>query len=259
MWSVLVVVNLVVEAVAHGRGGWDWVHGLPSCWEECLDNSGCDSKSCICESSQDGAYLTSAVECAVQSCSADGLNVALSFLAPLQMYCKAARDDIPDEIMSSAYSCATATSATPSPTRRVGHSTQASKTLKDASNGLDSTITSTVTLTTTNESGSTLQILIPIVMGPSTMSTGEMITSTLDSKPTASPAATSNAEAAGSTAAAPALSQPQESPASSATARATNIGNGSPFDLSAQGGSARWSFSAAFVGIGMLFGALARL
>ncbi|KAK7193652.1 hypothetical protein DPSP01_000203 [Paraphaeosphaeria sporulosa] len=265
MWfsATVLVVNFVVGAVAHGRGGWDWVHGLPSCWEDCLDNSGCDSKSCICESSQNGDYLTSAVECAVRSCNADGLNVALSFLAPLQMYCKATRNEIPDEIMSSAYSCATATStsATPTTTRKDEHSTQAPKTSKDAGSGLESTITSTITVTTTDESGSTLQVLIPIVMGPSTMTTGEMITSTLDSKPTASPAATSNAEAAGSTAAVPvpAPSQPQESPASSATAKATSIGNGSPFDLSVQGGSAPLGFSASFVGFGILFGALARI
>ncbi|KAL5419351.1 hypothetical protein PMIN03_000542 [Paraphaeosphaeria minitans] len=245
--------------------------------ERCLDNSGCDSKSCQSASivlvthvlmrSQAYAilanvdYLTSAVECVVQSCSADGLNVILSFLAPLQMYCKATRNEIPNEIMSSAYACAvatsTSTSTTPSPTRKVEHSTQAPKTSTDAGKGLESTVTSTVTVTTTNKSGSTLQVLIPIVLGPSTMTTGEMITSTLDSKPTASRVATSNAEAVGSTAAAP--SQPQVSPASSATAQATNIGNGSPFDLSAQGGSARWGFSTSFVGIGMLLGALARI
>jgi hypothetical protein len=208
-----------------------------------------DAISGICESSQDGDYLTKSVECAVQSCSADGVNVVLNFLAPLQMYCKATRDDIPDEVMSSAYACATATatSATPSFTRNVEHSTQASKTSKGLGNGLESTIISTVTVTTTDESGNTLQLLIPIVMGPSTMTTGEMMTSTLGSKPTASPAATSNAEAAASTSTA------------SSRAQATNIGNGSPFDLSAQGGSARWSFSVAFVGSGMLFGALAGL
>ncbi|KAL1607890.1 hypothetical protein SLS60_002828 [Paraconiothyrium brasiliense] len=210
---------------------------------------------CICESSQDDDYLTSAVECAVQDCKFDGLNVALTFLAPLQMYCKATQDEIPDEILSSAYACATATtSATPSSTRKVEHSTQGSETSKLSGNGLKSTITSTVTVTTTNDNGNTLQVLIPIVMGPSTITTGDMVTSTLESKPTASPAATSNADAAASTAAAP--SQPKQSSASSATAQATNIGNGSPFDLSAQGGSTRWSFSAALVGFGVLIGAL---
>lgn len=50
MWSSIgasmVVVNLIATAAAHGRGGWDWVSGLPSCWGHCLDDNGCNSKQC---------------------------------------------------------------------------------------------------------------------------------------------------------------------------------------------------------------------
>lgn len=253
-------VQFFAGAVAHGHGGWDWVHGLPKCWESCLKSTsdGCNSKSCICDSSQDDDYLTSAVECVVRSCGAEELEVDLTFLAPLQMYCAATGDDIPDSVMSSAYACATATatSATPSPTRKVEHSSQENnghKTTKEASNGLESTVTSTVTLTTTNGEGSTLQVLIPIVMGPSTMTTGEIITSTLDSKSTASPAASSTPEPV---AAAPTQAQDSSSP--SATAKETNIGQGSPFDIS-QGGAAHWDFSGALAGAGLLLGVLLRL
>ena len=51
----------------------------------------------------------------------------------------------------------------------------------------------------------------------------------------------------------------KDAPASSATAKATNIGNGSPFDVSVQGGSVQWDISAALVGVGILLGALVRL
>ncbi|KAF1974986.1 hypothetical protein BU23DRAFT_597951 [Bimuria novae-zelandiae CBS 107.79] len=266
MWfsiaAALVVVSLIVEAAAHGRGGWDWVHGLPSCWGNCLDESGCNSRRCICDSSQDGDYLTSAVECMVRSCDADGLTIALSFLAPLQMYCMATGDGIPGPAISSAYACATATTpastATPSPTRKVPHSTQTRQTTKEANNGLESTITSTVTLTTTNGDGNTVQVLIPIEMGPSTMITGEIITSTLGSESNSVPATTSNAEPATEpTSALP--SQTQNSPSSSSTARPTNIGNGSPFDLSTGEGAAQRGLSASLYGAFILLGAFLRI
>lgn len=209
-----------------------------------------DSRAGICDSSQDDDYLTNAVDCMVRSCDADGPNVALNFLAPLQMYCKATRDEIADSVMKSAYACATApaatTSATRSSTRKVEHPTTTSS---GADHELESTITSTVTLTSTNDDGNTVQVLIPIEMGPSTMITGEIVTRTLDSEATA----TSYAEAASTpTAAAP--SQTQDSPSSTSTARESNIGNGSPFDLSAGGGGSHLGFSMAACGVGILLG-----
>lgn len=198
----------------------------------------------------------------VRSCDADGMKVNLGFLAPLQMYCKVTQDDIPSSMMSKAYACATArttsTAVGPSPTRKVEHSTQAHKTSEDESNGLESTITSTVTLTTTNADGNTVQLLIPIAMGPSIMTTGEIMTRTLESESTWTQAATSDVQpAAEPTAAGPLPTQGSPSP--SPTSRETNLGDGSPFDLSVSGEAAHWRLSRGLAGAGVMLGVFARL
>lgn len=183
------------------------------------------------------------------------------------MFCAASGEEVPGSVMSSAYDCATATApASSQATRKVEHSTKDSdrQTTKNNGDGLKTTVTSTLTQTTTDGDGNTLQIIVPIVMGPDTMSTGDIVTSTLDGQASATTAPSSAAASPSQTAepSAPAPTQAQGAPSSTATAETTqgrsSNSNGSPFE-NMQAGAAQWSFSGVAVGLSMLAGVFLRL
>ncbi|KAF2240543.1 hypothetical protein BU26DRAFT_526007 [Trematosphaeria pertusa] len=225
--SILAAHVFVLGVSAH----LDLLDGLPSCWLDCLSNTddGCDSAKCICDASQSDSYLTSAVECARSECEADGSALDLLFLGPLDLYCSATGEEIPEDTMSSAYACATATAASPSlTTRKVERSTETSE-------------------------------------HKTTQGGGSGSTSTLESESTAT-SAPSSAAASPSQApetSAPAPTQAQGASSSSASASPTqgtsnSNGNGSPFE-NMQAGASQWGFSSLVVAMSVIAGLFLRL
>ncbi|KAF2468656.1 uncharacterized protein BDR25DRAFT_304699 [Lindgomyces ingoldianus] len=267
------VLALLVFACGVSATGFDWLDTLPDCWQECLSEtgSGCDSATCICKASNLDGYLPDAVSCARTTCDANDWTID-PFLVTLQAYCGFVGNDIPESIISSAQCAATETSkaAKPTSTRQAQHS-QKSQAHRTKSNGGDEVLTSiyttTITQTTTDSDGATLQIIIPVVMGPSTVSYGSTITSTLDGKASATDSASSDAASPSPTAATSApVSTPTgqgqvgSSTTSSKKAEKTssNNNNGSPFE-NMQAGASRWKFSGGLVGVGVLAGLFMRL
>jgi hypothetical protein len=118
---------------------------------------------------------------------------------------------------------------------------------------LTSTMRSTITKTTTDSSGNTLQIVVPIVVGPSGVSTGATSTSTLSGRATSTRASLSASPAAAST---PNLTLLPSSTSATGSQQTRSPGggggggSGSPFDVPA--GACRWVVSGPLLGLGIL-------
>lgn len=198
------------------------------------------------------------VRCAVADCKADRWSLQ-STLASLDFWCIILDEPISSDVIADAYA---AVSASPSETtRRPASPTSSRKSEYKSSKGDDethdftSTISSTWTKTTTDSSGNTLQVIVPVVIGPSGVSTGVMSTSTLggEATPTNAPSVASPLPTAS---AAPAPSAPTQALSSTVAAESEETesparGNGSPFE-NMQADATRWVVSCPLLGLGLL-------
>jgi hypothetical protein len=180
------------------------------------------------------------VSCAVSRCNADHLALDLA-LGSLELLCAGIGDRIPKDIMDDAYAAAADSDSdsddepsrsthTPAPT------TSKQKTAKtsNVATELTNTIRSTFTTTTTDSNGNTLQIVVPVVIGPSRIDTGAPSTSTMSGQVTSS-AAPSSAHT--SLTPEPSLPSLMLLPASTSAPGSQRVGgsaggSGSPFDVS---------------------------
>ncbi|KNG48710.1 hypothetical protein DDE82_002644 [Stemphylium lycopersici] len=277
---------------------WDWwLQGLPNCWQDCVASTqdGCSSRKCMCKTSGSSAsYLPNAVACAVSTCDADEWALEL-VLGPLQLYCDAIDFSIPDQVMDNAYSAASDESKQTSTTttRQVHSSTKESKSKTDSptltataasaptptstptttttgkhssdeTEDLTSAVSTTITETTTDSAGNTLQIIVPIVMGPTSISTGSIVTSTVGGS-----SRSHSSSAHSTTSASPSPTAQTPSPAPTADPSSTlesgseeteppANGNGSPFE-NMQADAGRWAASAAHMIMGAFFALIVRL
>ncbi|CAI9635576.1 hypothetical protein GT037_005447 [Alternaria burnsii] len=251
-------------AVAHRD--W-WLQGLPKCWQDCLGNTeaGCGYRKCICQTSESSAsYLPSAVACAVTNCDADDWALEL-VLGPLELYCDAIGCTIPAEVVDDAYDAVSSSYVPPSTTRAPPTTTVAapkpttttSGSDDDDSDGFTSPVSTIITRTTTDGDGNTLQIVVPIVVNPTGISTGSIVTSTVaGASPTS--AVSLRSETAQPSAPAPtAGASPTASPPPSATGSGSGSdepdppanGDGSPF-VNMQAGAERWAVSIPLMAMG---------
>ncbi|OAK94346.1 hypothetical protein IQ06DRAFT_382054 [Phaeosphaeriaceae sp. SRC1lsM3a] len=234
---LVLLANLFALTTAHRD--W-WLKGLPKCWQSCFADTedGCSSSSCICNTSDDSpSYLPSAVSCAVNKCAADDWALEL-VLGPLDLLCRGIQCPIPKEVMDNAYAAASddTSSETPSPppapkptSKKPAHTSSAG----DDAPQLTSTVRSTLTKTTTDNNGHTLQVIVPIALGPSGIVTGSMSTSTLSGRATTTGAPSSAITSPPAATSLPELSLlPSSTPPPSSNGGAAG-GNGSPFDVSA--------------------------
>ncbi|KAG9187066.1 hypothetical protein G6011_10174 [Alternaria panax] len=251
-----------LSAAAHQD--W-WLQGLPQCWRDCLGNTedGCGYRKCICQTSESSAsYLSSAVSCAVTNCDADDWALEL-VLGPLELYCDAIGCTIPADVVDNAYAAVsstyeplTTTQAHPTTTAAALRPTSTSAS-DDDGDGFTSPVSTTITRTTIDGDGNTLQIVVPIVVDPTGISTGNIVTSTVaGASPTSavpSPSETAQPSALATTADASSTASPPSSATGSASDEAdppTN-GNGSPFE-NMQAGSGRWAVSLPLIAMGAL-------
>ncbi|KAH7414015.1 hypothetical protein DE146DRAFT_750191 [Phaeosphaeria sp. MPI-PUGE-AT-0046c] len=261
----LLVLFTHLFALTAAHRDW-WLKGLPKCWQSCFADTedGCSSSSCICNTSDDSpSYLPSAVSCAVNKCDADDWALAL-VLGPLDLLCRGIQCPIPKEVMDSAYAAAADHSNSetppkppaPKPTsKKPEHTSLAS----DNAPELTSIVRSTLTKTTTDSNGHTLQVVVPIAVGPSGIVTGSMSTSTLSGSatPTGTPPALTTRPPADTSL--PELSLLPSSTAGPPSNGGAAAGNGSPFDVSAA--QSRFTVPACMSGVSvlaMLYLALAR-
>jgi hypothetical protein len=224
----LLLLILTVGVSAHK----DWMEKLPECWQECLSDTGdgCDSSDCICDASQDDKFLPPAVACAATTCEAGYLELQGRFLLPLGGMCLFDGNPIPIDVASSAEEAARASTTATTTLGSGGYgTTQAPQPTTDGQKD-DEVLTTTITKTTTDEDGQTLQIVVPVVIGPKTTSFGRTVTSTVDAESTATESPTSIADGPTSTdRPSPASSQAQQEAGSSTSSEApekTSSGNG---------------------------------
>ncbi|KAF2729770.1 hypothetical protein EJ04DRAFT_555874 [Polyplosphaeria fusca] len=265
--SFVAVASLLLASPAGVLAHPDWVKALDSCWEDCLnhDNGGCGSQKCICDASQSDSFLPLAASCMVSKCDETDLTVQWFFLGPLDLYCSVTGDDIPKDIMDSASAaCETTSTEAPSSTSEGQHSHKSDDKTKTHGGALTGSVTSTMTKTTTDGHGNTLELIIPVVMGPGTFSYGKTVTSTIQADAT-SAAATSAAASPSQTADTPAPTstvaqegQAESSTTSSQAAQRTSNSNGSPFE-NMQAGAGRYGLSGALVALGAVAGLFLRL
>ena len=158
--------------------------------------------------------------------------------------------------MERAYAAATGTNDEPSHTTQDAASATETK-QPQRSNGeeLTKTIATTITKTTTDGQGNTLQVVVPIVLGPTDVSTGAIVTSTLDSRAssTGGPASTAASPSATASDTKPESTQDATSTAAadSQETQSPANGNGSPFE-NMQAGAERWLVSISMLGLGVL-------
>lgn len=205
--------------------------------------------------------MPEAVSCAVSKCNADEWALEL-VLGPLQLYCAAIDCAIPEEIVDSAYAAASGTDddeplqttvVVPSKTKTKPSSPQTSNTSDDLDDeDLASTVRTTITKTTTNEDGNTLQVIIPIVLGPTGISTGDIVTTTLDSQTSSSALLSQPSLTPGNSTPTPVLPLPPTSTGGAQASERPYNGNGSPFE-NMQAGAGKWVISAPILGLGLLF------
>jgi len=223
----------------------DLIDSFPRCWQQCIDNSNlnCGGRDvpCICKASK-GTFLTDTVSCARSSCDSSDWHVGL-FLAPLELACDLVGQHIPDTVISSAQCAATETSQPSSKSSATHESKSHDSQAAQTTDYITKTYTTTVTQTTTNSAGTTIYIIVPIIVDPSTVIYGK--TSTLTDKgiaastivsdstilvsPVPSSGASSASSVAAVTSAAQQASRTQSSTSSSKKASQTNNSNGSPF------------------------------
>ncbi|KAF2496365.1 hypothetical protein BU16DRAFT_526861 [Lophium mytilinum] len=172
--SLLSAFALVVSVSADSG----FVDSLPKCWRSCVadTNLNCDGWDlpCICKASK-GTFLTDTVSCARSDCDSDNMDVQL-FLGPLELLCDTVKQPIPNSIIKSAENCATQTASakaisTAKPASEKHHHTDKSQ------DYITSTYTSTITETRTDSQGSTVYVIIPVVVEPSTVVYGKPETS----------------------------------------------------------------------------------
>ncbi|CAN9171848.1 unnamed protein product [Alternaria alternata] len=143
----------------------------------------------------------------------------------------------------------TTTAAAPKPTTTTSESND------DDSDGFTSPVSTTITRTTTDGDGNTLQIVVPIVVNPTGISTGSIVTSTVaGASPTS--AVSLRSETAQPSAPAPtAGASSTASPPSSVTGSGSDEadppanGDGSPF-VNMQAGAERWAVSIPLMAMG---------
>ncbi|KAF2272551.1 uncharacterized protein EI97DRAFT_203879 [Westerdykella ornata] len=248
---------LAIGVSAH----WDWVKDFPDCWRHCLkgNGGGCASSECICDASQIDDFLPPAVSCVATKCDANDFALRLSLLLPLEGYCHFVGNEIPDDIMSSAYAATTAT-VTSAPKASSTHKGDHDRprTTKGRDYDLTATVTSTFTATTTNEEGQTLQIIVPVVIGRETISYGKTTTSTLEKKTTVESVASATARpTVRITSAGPTQTEAQATSTTltSKAAQRTSNSNGSPFE-NMQAEAGRHEVPGIFTGLGAVIGML---
>jgi len=222
----------------------DLIDGLPSCWESCAEdqNLSCDGWDlpCICKASK-GTFLTDTVSCARSNCDTSDWNVQL-FLGPLELLCATVGESLPRSIIKAAENCATQTAPPKaSSTKTAKHASSKHRSDK-SQNYITTTYTTTITETTTDKSGSTVYVIIPVIVEPSTMIYGKpstsvargfdepitsdtILTSTLLVSPSplgtsdSTPAATTETQAA----------QTQSESAAATSSKGKDNSNGTPF------------------------------
>jgi hypothetical protein len=252
---------------------------LPKCWQSCFASAddGCGSSACesqyrrlfclpltgagICETSQDSAaYLPSAVSCAVSKCDADGALPLI--LGQLQLLCIGLNCAIPDDVMDEAYAIASGSNSddeSPQSTRTPVAVTSTRKSARKTSTPsgdaqeLTSTIRSTFTRTTTDSSGRTVQVVVPIAVGPSGIVTGSIATSTLSGQAASTRPLSATSPSPSAAASSPASTRPptSTSPAAAERTESPARGNGSPFENMQATGSI-WTLSKPLLGLGAL-------
>jgi len=155
----------------------DFIDALPKCWRSCVKDSNlnCDGwdLSCICKASK-GSFLTDTISCARSECDSDDWDVQL-FLGPLEVLCATVGESIPNSIIKVAENCATQTAKQP-PASTAKH--VSSKVHSDKSQDyITTTYTTTITETRTDSQGSTVYVIIPVIVEPSTFIYGKPSTS----------------------------------------------------------------------------------
>ena len=227
----------------------------------------------ICQTSESStSYLSSAVACAVSSCKADESDIEL-VLGPLELYCDAIGCTIPAEVVEDAYAAVASTADPPKPTHAAPTTKPAPAAPKppttttqtdehdDAGADLTSAISTTITKTSTDGDGNTLQIIVPIVMGPTQISTGSIITSTVAG---GTPVSTISSPSPSAQPSAPvptpgaSFTQTSSASGSEETDPPPANGNGSPFE-NMQAGAGRWSLSTPGIALGAFAALLLRL
>jgi hypothetical protein len=158
--------------------------------------------------------------------------------------------------MDEAYAAASDTAPNPTNSNKPDQTT--SKARSEALE-LTSVIRSTLTQTTTDSNGNTLQVVVPIAVGPSGIVTGSFSTSTMSGQATATSATTSMSPLAEPSL--PELSlfsplTPTAAPQRTGTGSSSG-GNGSPFDMA--GTASKWTFSIPLLGLGALAVRLLRI
>ncbi|KAF2264006.1 hypothetical protein CC78DRAFT_259895 [Lojkania enalia] len=275
MLSSLVAALLTLLAIAPtSLAHFDLLDTLDDCWQECLENTGngCDSGKCICNASQGDSYLPDAISCMVSDCDANELALQVFFLTPLELWCSVADNPIPDEVVSSAYVAVTATGGPePVTTREVQHSkTEVSNSRSGEGDSITAIVTSTLTRTTMDDDGNTLQLFIPVVVGPNTINYGKTITSMVEAEPSSTDAPSSAAASPSQTpeVPAPASTQVPQDQSQSPTAPAEepqrtsnsndDVNNDMLFE-NMQAGAGRWSVPGILIGMGVVAGIFMRL
>jgi hypothetical protein len=252
------------------RGSDVWLRALPNCWQRCFANTedGCSSSSCklrlsrikgradnttgVCSTAESSeSYLSKAVSCAVQKCDAEEFVLELA-LGPLQLLCFGLGCPISKDVMDEAYAAASDTEpSAPNPTNSRKADQTTSRARSEAPE-VTSIIRSTLTQTTTDSNGNTLQVVVPIAVGPSGIVTGSFSTSTMSGQATTTSATTSLGPLAEPSL--PELSlfsplTPTAAPQRTGTGSSSG-GNGSPFDMA--GTASRWSIPIPLLGLGVL-------
>ncbi|KAH7085822.1 hypothetical protein BKA63DRAFT_560452 [Paraphoma chrysanthemicola] len=261
MRSFLLLQALVAPlfAVAVGAHRDWWMQTLPTCWQNCFANTGdgCGSSTCICQTSQESdSYLPSAISCAVSKCNAADWALDL-VLGQLQLLCTGLSCAIPDDVMDEAYAAASdSDDEGPKPTRTPATATSTKKSAHKTSTAapaLTSIVRSTFTRTTTDSSGHTVQVVVPIAVGPSGIVTGSIATSTLSGQTASTGALSSVLSSPSAQDSLRASSQPSTSTSAAASQRteAPARGNGSPFENMQATGS-KWTCPNSLMGFAVL-------
>jgi hypothetical protein len=205
-----------------------------------------------CDASRDSAsYLSSVVTCAASQCKADIWATTL-VLGPLELICRAMGNSLPRDNIDAAYAAASDTSQ--STRKPVATSKYANhKTSKASYPGTDLTTTlkSTLTRTTTDSSGNTLLVIVPIEIGPSGVFTGDLSTSTLSATSTNAPSSIPASPSPSAAASSPTATRPSQSSAGAQRTDSPASGNGSPFE-NMQASASKWSVSGPLLGMGAL-------
>jgi hypothetical protein len=205
----------------------------------------------VCEASQDSeSYLSSVVTCAVSQCTADLWAVTL-VLGPLELICRAMGSSLPKDNLDAAYAAASDTSqSTRRPLATSKYADHKPSKTNYAGTDLTTTLKSTLTRTTTDSSGNTLLVIVPIEIGPSGVFTGDLSTSTLSATSTNAPSPVPASPSPSAAAYSPTATRPSQS---SAGAQRTDrpASNGSPFE-NMQASASKWDVSGPLLGMGVL-------